>query len=131
MRRTAAFALLLMLLAPTCSLALPLLFADQSSDLPACCRRDGKHHCAMMDMANSNAAGATNGSPAFGAAQLRCPFRPTRFGVMGQSSVLYAVRPATFLAVNSLLATVQRENELKLLGIGHPSNQKRGPPSLL
>lgn len=29
---------------------LPLLFSDPDDQLPPCCRRDGKHHCAMMAM---------------------------------------------------------------------------------
>ena len=29
------------------SLIAPAVFANRQSDLPACCRRDGKHHCAM------------------------------------------------------------------------------------
>ena len=28
----------------------PALFVDADSNLPACCRRGGQHHCAMMDM---------------------------------------------------------------------------------
>jgi hypothetical protein len=32
------------------SLAAPVLLAsDPDSNLPPCCRRNGKHHCAMMD----------------------------------------------------------------------------------
>src|SRR5258708_38361149 len=46
--RIIAAALLLVFAGNT---ALPALFADPESNLPACCRRDGKHHCAMMDMA--------------------------------------------------------------------------------
>src|SRR6267142_3495182 len=47
--RVIAAALLLVFAGNT---ALPALFADPESNLPACCRRDGKHHCAMMDMAD-------------------------------------------------------------------------------
>jgi hypothetical protein len=46
--RIVAAALLLVFAGNT---AVPALFADPESNLPACCRRDGKHHCAMMDMA--------------------------------------------------------------------------------
>jgi hypothetical protein len=28
----------------------PFLAASMRSDLPACCRRDGKHHCALSEM---------------------------------------------------------------------------------
>src|ERR1035438_5923784 len=43
MRRLAASLLLLLLCA---GLALPVLVARESG-VPACCRRSGKHHCAM------------------------------------------------------------------------------------
>jgi hypothetical protein len=47
MRRALTSLLLALLSFP---LIAPILFANTASDLPACCRRDGKHHCAMMDM---------------------------------------------------------------------------------
>lgn len=47
-RRIAAAALLLLL----CALPMqPLLRAETQAGVPACCRRDGKHHCMMMHMA--------------------------------------------------------------------------------
>jgi hypothetical protein len=44
MRRLAASLLLVLLFA---GLALPMLLARESG-VPACCRRSGKHHCAML-----------------------------------------------------------------------------------
>ena len=44
MRRLAASLLLFLLFA---GLALPMVLA-QDSGVPACCRRSGKHHCAML-----------------------------------------------------------------------------------
>ena len=44
MRRLAASLLLLLLLR---GLALPMLLAREAG-VPACCRRSGKHHCAML-----------------------------------------------------------------------------------
>jgi hypothetical protein len=31
--------------------------ANPESNLPACCRRDGKHHCAMMTMRSATSSG--------------------------------------------------------------------------
>ena len=38
-------AIVLLLVAFSLSLISPLLLAGQQKELPACCRRDGKHHC--------------------------------------------------------------------------------------
>ena len=46
--------------------------ADPESSLPACCRRDGKHHCAMMEAAERDS------SCSLRAAQRRCPQYPSR-----------------------------------------------------
>jgi hypothetical protein len=46
MRRATAITLLLLF---GWLLAAPLLAADPERNLPPCCRRHGKHHCAMMD----------------------------------------------------------------------------------
>ena len=54
---------------------MPLLVSTQpDSDLPACCRRDGKHHCSMMDSAESPLAPS---GVAFKKARARCEQYPT------------------------------------------------------
>jgi hypothetical protein len=50
MRRALALLLLAVIGSP---LITPLLFASARADLPVCCRRDGKHHCAMGGMAGT------------------------------------------------------------------------------
>lgn len=68
-RRLLAVALLLTFISPV---ALPLFAttADPEASLPACCRRHGKHHCAM-----TMAMLAIASRPAFYAPP--CPFYPT------------------------------------------------------
>jgi hypothetical protein len=51
-----------------------MLQADEDSRLPACCRRDGKHHCAMSEETAARLALAAAG-PVF-TAPARCPFFP-------------------------------------------------------
>ncbi|HEU0124487.1 MAG TPA: hypothetical protein VFQ91_28410 [Bryobacteraceae bacterium] len=41
------FALVLLLVSISLSLVSPMLWAGTKKELPACCRRDGKHHCAQ------------------------------------------------------------------------------------
>jgi len=71
MRRTFASLLLAIFSAQLIS---PALFANRASKVPACCQRDGKHRCGMVDAPDSSrpAAGA-----AVKAARLRCPQYPS------------------------------------------------------
>ena len=52
-RTTAIFLLLTM----TLMVIAPALLADSARQLPVCCRRDGKHHCAMMSAESAEGAG--------------------------------------------------------------------------
>jgi len=68
MRRWIAISLLLLL---GWTLAAPMLAADADSNLPACCRRHGKHHCMMSRMGQHS--GSKRG---FTSASERCPCCP-------------------------------------------------------
>ncbi len=116
MRRTLSWLLLVLLSFP---LVAPLLRADSGLVFPACCRRDGLHHCAMGP--------GNTGSQAMGA---RCPYypAPTRFTVEPHAAVagssLAAIAPAPLHA-----APCRAES-----GYQRPiyhSRFERGPPALL
>jgi hypothetical protein len=49
----------------------PAIFADAESNLPECCRRNGKHHCAMMMDSVAPATGVSVRT-----VQPRCPLYP-------------------------------------------------------
>lgn len=70
MRRVLSISLLVISL---WAMIVPLLAHDADSDLPPCCRRDGKHHCAMMDAYLRMKA---SGAPTFSAPPMRCPMYP-------------------------------------------------------
>ena len=70
MSRFIATALLLILAGDA---ALPALLADSESSLPPCCRRDGKHHCAMMEMLDRQPESAV---PSLKAEARKCPLFP-------------------------------------------------------
>jgi len=55
------------------SLIGPALLVDDQANLPACCRRDGKHHCGMVD---GGMADAPSPGPAVAAVRVKCPLFP-------------------------------------------------------
>jgi hypothetical protein len=50
--------------------------ADDDSRLPACCRRHGKHHCAMSEDAAIALAQEASGSTPIFTAPAHCPYFP-------------------------------------------------------
>jgi hypothetical protein len=125
MRRILIWPLFLALLLPIYLPALPLLTTSEKPDLPACCRRDGKHHCAMMMAALEQ---GTDASPAFRTGPANCPFRSSDV-VTGYS--LSAIVPVA-TPIYAKLRAHARTHQFALLDVlfldqsGHP---KRGPPS--
>jgi hypothetical protein len=103
------------------SLIEPALMADNDSKLPACCRREGQHHCAMT--VESSAAGS--------AVQAVCPAFP-KTGATPAHTRLAGIRPEQLMfgqPVSYLTACTQTR---ALLRVSFSWNrQKRGPPALL
>ena len=104
------------------SLLAPAFGSDSDdSNLPACCRRNGKHHCSMSH-------GSSESGPGF-RANAKCPLFPQTIAA-----------PAVFhAAVDGHPASGSFSNECSVLRVtadqpvlqtprGH-SHQKRGPPS--
>jgi hypothetical protein len=110
------------------SLIAPALFADGESNLPACCRRNGSHHCGMMaqDMAETPPSG-----PAADAFRVKCPFFPTGGATVPECEPALVARSQTAgVAVSSQIAD-RGEAEVGYRISLKDSHQKRGPPSLL
>jgi hypothetical protein len=122
--RFIAIALLLIFAGDT---ALPALLADSESALPACCRRDGKHHCAMMDMLEKQ---EQSGGPSFRTVARKCPLFP-------RSTVAFFTGQATPPPVAAFVGSISSHPVFKaqteiLYRISHGrTRQKRGPPSLV
>jgi len=103
----------------------PALFSDAESNLPECCRRGGKHHCAMM-MDDAPVTGVS-----FRSAHARCPLYP---GISATPAGEYIAVLNTYGAIFGSV-------------VGHPAIpfhsqpvyricfsracQKRGPPAIL
>ncbi|HTQ57408.1 MAG TPA: hypothetical protein VMI94_23220 [Bryobacteraceae bacterium] len=107
------------------SLIGPALITDADSDLPACCRRGGQHHCAMADMGQD--ASPTSG-PAVRAHADKCPYFPKGGALLphadaGLAPAALPIVAATFtqMAAESHPASGYRS------GLSR-SHQKRGPP---
>ena len=110
MRRLAASLLLVLLLA---ELALPMLLARESG-VPACCRRSGKHHCAMLPQGDG-----------FRTVTANCPYR--RFTALtSHSTPLKTVTNHLFVSLGGENSVALASPDLPLRVAGNA--QKRGPP---
>jgi hypothetical protein len=124
MRRILAIALLLILSFPVLS---PLFSASAGGGvMPACCRRDGKHHCMMLDMQASD-----SNTHIITSIQARCPYFPSSV-----QTTPFHTDPPHLTAANSLpfpagLALTIAENEARYRISSERARHKRGPPVML
>ncbi|WP_446742546.1 DUF2946 family protein [Silvibacterium acidisoli] len=123
MRKLFAIALLALLGLP---FAAPLLAATtmSASTLPACCRRDGRHHCmAMMTEAGSATVSvrAPRESCPYCPAQAAVPHLP-HFGLAASQAIFASV--VNHPSVHAQTASQQRVSQDR-------ARQKRGPPDSL
>ena len=122
MRRVPAILLLAVF---SLSLIGPALFADTDTNLPACCRRDGQHHCDMMSTRTDSASDLSMHTSA-----RRCPFFPKTGALLPHAG------PALPTASQSLSAVLLVDRHISAhKEPGHPvalalSHHKRGPPVL-
>lgn len=123
MRRALAillvFAFSLPLIAPA------LASAPDESQLPACCRRDGKHHCAMFSDAVS-----VNVSKRVTTVSGKCPCPPFARLALMLPHALSSQHTSAAVARNAGPAAVIREAEAGYRISFDRSRQKRGPPQL-
>ena len=107
--------------------AAPLMMADPSDlSLPACCRRNGLHHCSM-----SRRCGAQDQGPALRNIAAVCPYCP-QTGVSCDYTRTVLPAPArTFFAEVLSHPAVRPQSEAQHRISFARSCQKRGPPSFL
>jgi hypothetical protein len=120
-RRAATATLIIVLALPG---LLPLWTADSESSLPACCRRDGGHHCAMLGgMAPSSAAQDAT----FRAASGQCPYQKALAAVHVRGA-LFPGPSAGLCAADLSHPGIQIPTCASNLIPNGRSHQKRGPP---
>ena len=105
---------------------LALSSSDPEANLPACCRRNGHHHCAMMDQDRRSAA-----SDAQHQIQGRCPFYPR--ATTTPIFPIHAAPPSPALHsvhIASSPANHAQANPVCRLSLDR-SSPKRGPPGIL
>lgn len=111
-------------------LSFPLIaqiaLANNAPDLPACCRRDGKHHCAMSEMAGS---AEMPGGPALKAVQLKCPLFPKAEVVPSFSKTVVLQCAARIGAPRLAGLTTIRPEDTNPRIASRASVRKRGPPA--
>jgi hypothetical protein len=98
--------------------------APDESALPACCRRDGKHHCMMAGM-------MANVPSSYRTVSEKCPFAPFGgFALMLPHAFAVHAAPRSVAHTAGTTAPV-RDAEAGYRISFHRARQKRGPPSLL
>jgi hypothetical protein len=104
-------------------LILPAIRVESEAKLPACCRREGKHHCGMPDTARQQ---ETPGA----AIREKCSVYPGASAIPAYSNA--TLLNATLAFYSSLVKhpAVQSQTEaLQRISFSR-SRQKRGPPVL-
>jgi hypothetical protein len=102
------------------------LTAKSESNLPACCRRNGKHHC-IMGMGER--AQLANLDPQFQAPLEKCPYCPAAVAIVHGDTFVPPPAQAIFAGLTSHPAVVaQTESNLRISR--SRSHHKRGPPAM-
>jgi hypothetical protein len=128
MRRVPAILLVVLF---SYSLMAPALLVDDESNLPACCRRDGKHHCGMMAQDMAGTEPAPSSGPAADALRAKCPFFPNGGATLPHSgTALLAAAQTSGISIAIRTSTPARSEAGYRLSFDR-SHPKRGPPTLL
>jgi hypothetical protein len=104
----------------------PALLADAASDVPACCRRNGKHHCAMAD-----GSGEAPTGPSLKSLESRCPFFPKPAAITGYSKTIALGVTLSTGAPNLMGSTATAPDDTRSRTALRDSVRKRGPPPSL
>ena len=123
MRRLLAILLLAVFSLPYAS----VLFAQEGAEagVPACCRKNGKHHCALNPMQSSGAQGER-----INVVSEKCPYAPAVPAAV-HLSVFAAPAAGSIFAELVHHPAVHEQTHAKYRISRDRSRQKLGPPSLI
>jgi hypothetical protein len=121
MRRVLALPLLLVF---SWMLIAPAFGPDADANLPACCRRGGKHHCTMHRM--GQIGGSQKG---FTSVSEKCPYCPASTCAVAPVTYKPETGNALYIKLVSMPARASRTKVLYRISLFR-SHQKRGPPNL-
>lgn len=122
MRRALASFLLAVFSFP---LIAPVVFADAESNLPECCRRGGKHHCAMsMDVPSPGGVTLRTNQP-------KCPFYPGAPAVPAADYVAVFRSAGVVFGILVSHPAIHVQTEARYRVSFSRESQKRGPPLFL
>lgn len=125
MRRLLAISLLLFFSFPLIS-PLFVLSANAETNLPACCRRGGLHHCTGMAQRNQLAVQAATKTPTIGE---RCPYSPKALPSLSGSHFTLDTPISVFVAAAADPAAILQARTKQGASFSR-SHFKRGPPVL-
>src|SRR5271169_7296 len=102
---------------------MPAIRVESDAKLPACCRREGKHHCGVPDTASrQETSGATVGE--------KCSSYPGASAIPAYSNtILLSVNRAFCSSLVKCPAVHVQTDALQRISFSR-SRQKRGPPLL-
>jgi hypothetical protein len=123
-RRLLSFTLLLLFSLP---LLMPLVALGQGpeSQLAACCRRAGAHHCAM----SAEQLALLDGGRHFTAPQSTCPMMPKAVAPAHRENAALAVAAMFYAGITSHPAQFHQVEAWARVALDG-ARQKRGPPSV-
>jgi len=125
LRRFSAISLLILL---ALSLFTPLFGAGPEASVPACCRRNGAHHCAMVSVRNASESSSSH-VPSF-RDNRKCPLY-SGFNLLGASAPVAIHRSAIRFSVRLKTSSIlRRQAEVTRVVASTREHSKRGPPSV-
>ena len=100
-----------------------LIASSEESNLPACCRRDGRHHCAMDTVRSDSSGPAMQGT--------RCSFFPVAQAVC-TNPIVSLLAGISLVTLDNLASQPACHSQIESLyrSSFNRSDQKRGPPTL-
>ncbi|MGA8090231.1 MAG: hypothetical protein WCA10_23365 [Terracidiphilus sp.] len=105
-----------------------LIDGGDNTSLPACCRRNGAHHCAMTDAMLAHMIQAALSTPAF-TAPSHCPQYPARGNAAPSTTLAIARAPETaIVGIPALLSVAPSAAHARSIHLRTPA--LRGPPAL-